>query len=75
MIPPPAQAFMADRMGATVRSVAASHAPFMSRPQDVANIINDAADQEPHPDANLQHSRNTASSMKYAQIFNRGEQH
>lgn len=39
MIPPPAQAFMAGRMGATVRSVASSHAPFMSRPQDVADII------------------------------------
>jgi hypothetical protein len=39
MIPPPAQAFMAERMGATVRTVAASHAPFMARPVDVAEII------------------------------------
>ena len=30
MIPPPAQAFMAQRMGATVRSVAASHAAFIA---------------------------------------------
>lgn len=39
MIPPPAQEFMAKRMGATVQSVSASHAPFVSRPQEVADII------------------------------------
>lgn len=39
MIPPPAQEFMAQRMKATVRSVASSHCPFMSHPQDVADII------------------------------------
>jgi pimeloyl-ACP methyl ester carboxylesterase len=39
MIPPPAQAFMAERMGATVRSVASSHAPFMAHPAEVADII------------------------------------
>ena len=39
MIPPPAQAFMARRMGATVRSVAASHAVFMAHPTEVADII------------------------------------
>jgi len=43
MIPPPAQAFMAERMGATVRSVAASHAVFMAHPDDVADIIGLAA--------------------------------
>ncbi|RXH58182.1 alpha/beta hydrolase [Granulicella sibirica] len=44
MIPPPAQTFLAKRMGATVRSVASSHCPFMSHPQDVADIILLAAD-------------------------------
>ena len=39
MIPPPAQEFLAKRMNATVRSVPSSHAPFMSRPQEVADII------------------------------------
>ena len=39
MIPPPAQAFMAERMGATVRTVAASHAAFMAHPTEVADII------------------------------------
>jgi pimeloyl-ACP methyl ester carboxylesterase len=39
MIPPPAQEFMAKRMGATVRSVASSHAAFMSKPEAVADII------------------------------------
>ena len=43
MIPPPAQAFMAERMGATVRSVAASHAVFMAHPGEVADIIGLAA--------------------------------
>jgi pimeloyl-ACP methyl ester carboxylesterase len=39
MIPPPAQAFMAERMGATSRTVAASHAAFMAHPTEVADII------------------------------------
>jgi pimeloyl-ACP methyl ester carboxylesterase len=43
MIPPPAQAFMAERMGATVRSVASSHAAFMAHPNEVAEIIGLAA--------------------------------
>ena len=43
MIPPPAQGFMAERMGATVRTVAASHAVFMAHPNEVANIIGLAA--------------------------------
>jgi pimeloyl-ACP methyl ester carboxylesterase len=44
MIPPPAQEFLAKRMNATVRSVASSHCPFMSHPQDVADIIALAAE-------------------------------
>lgn len=43
MIPPPAQHFMADRMRATVRKVAASHASMASHPRDVADIISSAA--------------------------------
>jgi pimeloyl-ACP methyl ester carboxylesterase len=43
MIPPAAQAFMAERMGATVRTVAASHAVFMAHPGEVADIIGLAA--------------------------------
>jgi len=43
MIPPPAQGFMAERMGATVRSVAASHAVFMAHAGEVADIIGLAA--------------------------------
>jgi pimeloyl-ACP methyl ester carboxylesterase len=39
MIPPPAQEFMAKRMGATVKSVAASHASFVAHPHEVADII------------------------------------
>jgi pimeloyl-ACP methyl ester carboxylesterase len=39
MIPPPAQELMAKRMNATVRSVPSSHAPFMSKAQEVADII------------------------------------
>jgi pimeloyl-ACP methyl ester carboxylesterase len=44
MIPPPALEFLAKRMNATVRSVPASHAPFMSRPREVADIIALAAE-------------------------------
>ena len=44
MIPPPAQEFLAKRMGATVQSVASSHAAFVAHPQEVAGIIALAAD-------------------------------
>ena len=44
MIPPPAQQFLAGRMGATVQSVGSSHAPFMSQPRAIADIIAAAAD-------------------------------
>jgi pimeloyl-ACP methyl ester carboxylesterase len=43
MIPPQAEEFMAKRMGATVRAVAASHASMISHPQEVADIIGAAA--------------------------------
>jgi pimeloyl-ACP methyl ester carboxylesterase len=43
MIPPSAQEFFAKRMRATTRSVAASHASLVSRPQEVAEIITLAA--------------------------------
>jgi pimeloyl-ACP methyl ester carboxylesterase len=43
MIPPPAQKLMAARMGAEVRFADASHAPFMSRPREVVEIIVAAA--------------------------------
>ena len=49
MIPPPAQEFMAKRMNATVRSVASSHAPFMSKPEEVAKIIALAAESVAQP--------------------------
>ena len=42
MIPPPAQEFLAKRMQATVRSTPTSHAPFMSRPGDVVDLILEA---------------------------------
>lgn len=44
MIPPPAQEFLAKRMNATVRSVPSSHCPFVSHPQEVADIIALAAE-------------------------------
>jgi hypothetical protein len=47
-IPPPAQQFLAGRMGATLRSVASSHAPFMSQPAVVADIIAKAATASLH---------------------------
>lgn len=44
MIPPPAQEFLAKRMNATTEFVASSHAPFMSHPKEVADIIALAAE-------------------------------
>ncbi len=46
MIPPQAEELMAKRMGATVRTVAASHASMVSHPREVADIICAAADAE-----------------------------
>jgi pimeloyl-ACP methyl ester carboxylesterase len=43
MIPPQAEEFMAKRMGATVRKVAASHAAMVSHPREVAELITLAA--------------------------------
>jgi pimeloyl-ACP methyl ester carboxylesterase len=43
MIPPPAQRQMAQRAGATVSEVAGSHAVYVSQPQAVANLIEQAA--------------------------------
>ena len=47
MIPQSAQEFLANRMRATQRSVASSHAPFMAHPQEVANIILEAVESIP----------------------------
>ena len=43
MIPPPAQHFMAERAGATVAEVGASHSLYVSQPQSVADVIEQAA--------------------------------
>ena len=43
MIPPPAQQAMAKRAGATVAETAASHSLYVSKPQDVAALIEKAA--------------------------------
>jgi pimeloyl-ACP methyl ester carboxylesterase len=43
MIPPPAQRSMAKRAGATLTEVAGSHAIYMSKPKDVALVIQRAA--------------------------------
>ena len=43
MIPPSAQLSMAERIGATVRETAGSHAVYVSRPKTVADIIREAA--------------------------------
>jgi pimeloyl-ACP methyl ester carboxylesterase len=41
-ISPDAERFMADRMGATTKSIAGSHTAFISQPVAVANFIVDA---------------------------------
>ena len=44
MIPPQAEEFMAKRMGATVRSVPASHASMVSHPKEVVEMIGAAVE-------------------------------
>jgi pimeloyl-ACP methyl ester carboxylesterase len=44
MIPPEAEKMMGQRMGATVRSLAASHAVMVSHPKEVSELIIQAAD-------------------------------
>ena len=55
MIPPPAQHFMSKRAGSTVVEVAGSHAVFVSQPDAVAKLIEEAAKA-----ANAQSSANSA---------------
>jgi pimeloyl-ACP methyl ester carboxylesterase len=43
MIPPPAQRFMSERAGATAVEVAGSHSIYVSRPDAVAALIEQAA--------------------------------
>jgi pimeloyl-ACP methyl ester carboxylesterase len=43
IIPPPAQRFMAERAGAAVVEAAGSHAIYVSRPEAVAALIEQAA--------------------------------
>jgi pimeloyl-ACP methyl ester carboxylesterase len=43
MIPPPAQRAMAERTGATITEVPASHSVYVSQPQAVASLIKQAA--------------------------------
>ncbi len=45
MIPPPAQKFMSQRAGSTVKEVGGSHAIYVSNPQAVADIIEAAANE------------------------------
>lgn len=45
MIPPPAQQFMSRRAGSTVKEVGGSHAIYVSKPQAVADIIQEAANR------------------------------
>jgi pimeloyl-ACP methyl ester carboxylesterase len=44
MIPPPAQRLMAQRAGATMSEVAASHSVYVSQPEAVAQLIANAAE-------------------------------
>jgi hypothetical protein len=43
MIPPPAQRMMAERAGSTVVETAGSHAVYVSKPQAIADLIEQAA--------------------------------
>jgi pimeloyl-ACP methyl ester carboxylesterase len=43
MIPPPAQQFMSKRAGSTVVEVKGSHSVYVSKPEEVAALIETAA--------------------------------
>jgi hypothetical protein len=43
MIPPPAQRFMSERAGATVVEASGSHAIYVSKPDAVAALVEQAA--------------------------------
>ncbi len=43
MIPSPAQRMMAERAGSTVVETAGSHAVYVSKPQAIADLIEQAA--------------------------------
>jgi len=43
MIPPPAQQFMSKRAGSTVVEVKGSHSVYVSKPEEVAKLIETAA--------------------------------
>ena len=45
MIPPPAQRMMADRAGAQVVETPGSHSVYVSRPEEVARLVSQAAEQ------------------------------
>jgi len=51
MIPPPAQQFMSGRAGSTVKEVGGSHAIYVSQPQAVADIIEEAASESSKAEA------------------------
>jgi pimeloyl-ACP methyl ester carboxylesterase len=55
MIPPATEEFMAKRMGATVRTVPGSHAPMVSHPKEVVDLIAQAAES-----SGVQDTRKTA---------------
>lgn len=55
MIPPATEEFMAKRMAATVRTVPASHAPMVSHPKEVVDLITQAAES-----SGVQDTRKTA---------------
>ena len=46
MIPPQAEEFMAKRMGATTRTIPASHAAMVAHPKEVAEMIFQAAESD-----------------------------
>jgi hypothetical protein len=50
MIPPPAQQFMSKRAGSTVVEIKASHAVYVSKPEAVASLIEEAANDVKLPD-------------------------
>ncbi len=61
MIPPPAQRAIAERTGATVTEVPASHSVYLSQPEAAASLIKQAAaNTRPAPGPELRRPRRVA---------------
>jgi pimeloyl-ACP methyl ester carboxylesterase len=66
MIPPPAQEFMSKRAGSTVVEVKGSHSVYVSKPEEVAALIEEAAKGVKLAKLNSSNTRRQRRQSEYA---------